>query len=208
MPPSQRDTALASLAGPLRGILESAAIVKAGDLRDDALIWLRDDENELLLPLLVQVLRAAAATATPAMRALMGLDAIQRHCVRLLKARLAMPARNEDDWFIALPPGCRCKICGTLGRFLSDPEQRQLEWPLAKEGRRHVHGRLDTHELPVRHETRRSGRPFTLVLSKTSALFEREATERRSWQADLDWLARMASAIGRGRTPVARKAKA
>jgi hypothetical protein len=62
-----------------------------------------------------------------------------------------------------------------------------------------VHGRLDAHELPVRHETRRSGRPFSLVLSKTSALFEREAAERRSWQADLEWLARMAGAIGRRR---------
>jgi len=44
------------------------------------------------------------------------------------------------------------------------------------------------HEIPVRHQTQRSGRPYTLVLDKTEALFEREAAERRRWQADLEWL--------------------
>jgi hypothetical protein len=53
----------------------------------------------------------------------------------------------------------------------------------------HVHQRLDAHELPVRHETRRSGSPYALVLTKTEDLFAREAAERRSLQADLEWLA-------------------
>jgi hypothetical protein len=43
----------------------------------------------------------------------------------------------------------------------------------------------------VRHETRRVGRPYTLELTKTEALFEREAAERRSRRADLDWLAKV-----------------
>jgi hypothetical protein len=208
VPPSQRDEALASLAGPVRGILEGAAVANAGDLRDEALIFLCADENELLLPLLVQLLRASAETVAPTKEAALGLDTIRRHCARLLEARLEMPPRNEDDWFIALPRGCSCEICDTLGTFLSDQEKRRLEWPLAKERRRHVHERLDTHELPVRHETRRSGRPFTLVLTKTSELFQREAAERRCWQSDLEWLAKMAIAIGPGRTPGARRTKA
>ena len=52
-----------------------------------------------------------------------------------------------------------------------------------------MHSRLDAHELPVRHKTRRAGRPTSLVLEKTEALFEREAAERRRWRADLEWLA-------------------
>ncbi len=52
----------------------------------------------------------------------------------------------------------------------------------------HVHHRLDSHELPVEHTTRRTGSPYTLMLSKMTALFEREARDRRSWQTDLDWL--------------------
>jgi hypothetical protein len=87
-----------------------------------------------------------------------------------------------------LPRRCRCDLCGRLDAFLADPQQRRLEWPLANERRRHVHAELDMHEIPVRHQTRRSGRPYTLVLDKTEALFEREAAERRRWQADLEWL--------------------
>jgi len=75
-----------------------------------------------------------------------------------------------------------------LGEFLTDPARRVLDWPLAKERRRHVHGRLDSAELPVRHLTRRTGRPYTLVLTKTEAIFERERQARRRDEADLAWL--------------------
>ncbi len=68
--------------------------------------------------------------------------------------------------------------------------QTRLEWPLAKDRRAHVHGRMDTAELPVDHQTRRVGRPYTLVLTNTKALFEREAKQRRRDEKDLAWLAR------------------
>ena len=37
-----------------------------------------------------------------------------------------------------------------------------------------MHSRIDAAELPVTHVTRRQGRPYTLVLAKTDALFARE----------------------------------
>ena len=64
------------------------------------------------------------------------------------------------------------------------------EWPLAKDGRRHVHQRVDAAELPVRHQTRRVGRPYVLVLTKTDAVFEREAQQRRRDEEELTWLTR------------------
>jgi hypothetical protein len=205
LPPSQRDKALASLAGPILGFLQSTAVVKADDLGNAAVTVLCADENELLLPCLVQMLRAAAETGAPTMQAAPSLDPVRRHCARLLEVRLALPERDEEDWSIDLPRGCSCGLCRKLGAFLADPEATRLEWPLAKEGRRHVHGRLDTHELPVRHETRRSGRPYTLLLDKTKALFDREAADRRSQRADLEWLSRLASASNPGRPPGARR---
>jgi hypothetical protein len=42
----------------------------------------------------------------------------------------------------------------------------------------------------VDHRTRRVGRPYTLVLIKTEALFEREAHQRRRDEKDLAWLKR------------------
>ena len=44
----------------------------------------------------------------------------------------------------------------------------------------HVHRRIEGAELPVTHQTRRTGSPYTLVLTKTPELFERaECTARR-----------------------------
>jgi hypothetical protein len=42
---------------------------------------------------------------------------------------------------------------------------------------------------------RRAGRPFTLVLMKTNALFEREVSERELWERDLRWLTKTAPAL-------------
>ncbi len=53
-----------------------------------------------------------------------------------------------------------------------------------------MHGRIDAAELPVDHQTRRVGRPYTLVLTKTDALFKRERQRRRRDEQDLAWLER------------------
>ncbi|MCO5121364.1 MAG: hypothetical protein M9951_17270 [Burkholderiaceae bacterium] len=58
-----------------------------------------------------------------------------------------------------------------------------------------MHQLIDRHELPVRHETRRMGRPYTLILEKTAALFERAAAERGEWVSELDWLSRTADRL-------------
>lgn len=181
--PSQRDQALGRLARPVLGWLQGAGVAAAGEPRDRALAFLCAPGDDTLLPCLVQVLRAAPDSSSAA-----GLDVIGRHCAELLGARLAQPARARDDWSMALPEDCRCGTCARLRAFLADSRQQRLEWPLAQERRRHVHQVLDEHEMPVRHRTRRSGRPFTLVLEKMDALFAREAGERRRWRADLDWL--------------------
>src|ERR1700733_11869944 len=63
------------------------------------------------------------------------------------------------------------------------------EWPIAQQRRQHVHSRIDAAELPVTHVTRRQGRPYTLVLNKTDALFSREQDARTRDETDLEWLA-------------------
>ena len=118
----------------------------------------------------------------------MGLDTVATHSAAALDARVARPPRDGDDWSIELPEGCGCELCDHLRGFLRDPAQTRLEWPLAKDRRRHVHGRIDTAELPVNHQTRRVGRPYTLVLTKTNALFEREAQRRHRDGQNLGWL--------------------
>jgi predicted 2-oxoglutarate/Fe(II)-dependent dioxygenase YbiX len=186
MPPSQRDKALGELARPILGVLESIAVIAAADLRDEVVGFLCA-EDDRLLGCLMQVLRAASGLPRE-MRTAAGLDTIAHHCAERLDARLARPPRATDDWSINLPGGCNCQLCDTLGRFLADPIQRTFEWPLAKEGRRHVHSTIERSALPVSHQTRRTGRPYTLVLTKTPALFEREKQERRRDEEDRAWL--------------------
>ena len=66
---------------------------------------------------------------------------------------------------------------------------------MAKDGRMHIHRAIERHGLPVTHVTRRAGRPFTLVLQKTRALFVQEAAARKRWQRDLAWLRKAAAAF-------------
>jgi hypothetical protein len=188
--PSHRNAALGELGPSVAGLLVSTAIVAAADLRDEVVAFLCQDNDDVVVCAL-SALRAAHKTKrqTHTHRA-SGLDIVARHCVARLEARLACPARTPDDWSIELPEGCRCDLCQTLGAFLGDKARRGFEWPLAEQGRRHVHNRIDGAELPVHHQTRRSGRPYTLVLRKTDALFAREQDARRRDQTDLSWLGR------------------
>ena len=95
-----------------------------------------------------------------------------------LRDKLAIPPREADDWSIVPLSGCRCELCARLGEFLASPSAQTLEWPLPQPKRRHVHARIDDAELPVTHGTRRVGRPYVLVLTKTPALFDREREGR------------------------------
>ena len=79
-------------------------------------------------------------------------------------------------------------VCAKLTPYLRAPDEIRFEWPLAQAQRAHIHGIVDSHYLPMCHTTRRSGRPYTLVLERTAALFSRDAVERRSWQTELQWL--------------------
>jgi hypothetical protein len=75
-----------------------------------------------------------------------------------------------------------------LTQFLRASDKVRYEWKLAKDHRSHIHRIIDAYDLPVTHTTRRTGSPFTLVLAKTAAVFERDAAERQSWQQELQWL--------------------
>ncbi|MFI1730749.1 hypothetical protein ACH40E_16260 [Streptomyces acidicola] len=144
-------------------------------------------------------LRAAAKLPTQERGAAAGFAQLARDCAGRLETFLATAQRAEGDWAIAWA-GCGsvvgggraqaggCGLCDTLAAFLASPSERVLEWPLAKEGRRHVHSAIDQAGLPVSHSTRRQGRPYTLVLTKTDALFTRERQARRTADKDLIWL--------------------
>jgi hypothetical protein len=171
-----RQRQLEMLSSPLVRLLEAADET----LRDEIAGALRE-YGDNVLECLMPALRLAHT------RRAAGLDTIARDCADRLRTIIAQPLRDVDDWSIDWS-GDGCDLCDTLGTFLGSRSRRIFEWPLATSGRRHVHTKIDLAELPVRHETRRRGRPYTLVLTKTDELFTRATDARRKAETDLEWL--------------------
>src|SRR6266567_3518067 len=188
--PSYRDKKLGDLGRPLASVLLAAAAIGAAGTRDTVCRYIRGQEDAVTA-LEMSALRAAAEPPPrDGARGDAGFGDLAADCAARLRARLARPQRVSGDWSIELPSGgCTCHLCGTLGEFLGDKSRRTFEWPLAQQGRQHVHSRIDAAELPVTHVTRRQGRPYTLVLNKTDALFAREREARARDETDLEWLA-------------------
>jgi len=169
-------------------VIESSGIARHGELHEEILRVLTTCAPAYPVRALVDLLETAHDRFTRDGLSSLGMKPLHAHCVRELTTRLAAPARAADDWSIAARVTCSCTLCASLVRFLRAPDQVRLDWPLAKHHRAHIHEAVDLNDLPVSHVTRRTGRPFTLVLEKTDAVFTRDAAERRSWESDLKWL--------------------
>jgi len=174
--PSRREEWLDDLTEPLAAMLRATAITR-DHARRDAIIEAVIGLGPTLIPMLVAVVEAGEhALEEPED---LGLGPLARHCADTLAIELAAPRRAEGDWSITgLIPHPGCDDCTHLVSFLTAPDQRQLTWPLAKPRRQHIHQRIDAAELPVTHRTVRQGSPHKLVLTKTDALFQREADRR------------------------------
>lgn len=166
--------------GPTLAHILWAAGPESADTITTALRGLPDTALECLLT----ALRTAPRRPTRDFRSLAG------HCEARLTTALALPVRAADDWSLAPAGACRsgCDLCPDLDAFLTSRTRRAMDWPLANDKRRHIHSRIDMADLPVSHTTRRQGRPFTLVLTKTNAVFTRERAARARAETDLAWL--------------------
>lgn len=187
---SARTKVVEATGGAVLGLVRASHAARAPKLGQQVISLLLS--GELPLALSLRVLRRAHQTVKASANP--GLVAVHDYCVRVCDASLARPARSADDWSIVVPTEKISSVAldEPLRQFLAAPERQRMEWPLATEKRQLIHQYIDRHELPLRHETRRSGRPFTLVLQKTQALFQRDAAERLQWSKDRDWLQRVA----------------
>lgn len=172
---------LADLGRFVVALVEAATVRGDGKLRAEILARCRRAE---LLDLGVVALDAARR-CPEMLRVDAEIQLLREFVLAGLQARVDAPVRAADDWSVRGKSTCACELCATLNAFLADRNRQRWEWPLAKPGRQHVHSRLDREELPVSHVTRRTGRPFTLVLTKTAELFAREALARDQARADL-----------------------
>src|SRR5258708_6377768 len=186
--PSSRNRQLDDLGKPLVAVLTSVSVLGAAPLRDTVSAHIRK-QGDAVTVLELSALRAAATSQEGGLPGGPGFADLAADCAARLRGRLALAQRAIGDWSIELPAGgCTCELCATLATFLADPRRRTFEWPLAERRRQHIHGRIDKAELPVTHVTRRQGSPYTLVLTKTDALFTGEHSARQAAKTDLEWL--------------------
>jgi hypothetical protein len=186
--PSLRDRQLDDLGKPLAAVLTTVSALETAALGDTVAGHIRK-QGDAVIALELSALRAAVTSPEGGPPSGTGFADLAADCAARLRSRLALPQRASGDWSIELPAGgCTCELCATLGTFLKDPRRQNFEWPLAKERRQHIHSRIDNAELAVAHVTRRLGRPFTLVLTKTDALFTGEQSARAAAQTNLEWL--------------------
>lgn len=180
---STRIQALADTSPALLALLRGSGSTGQSDLHREIIDTLLFAALPLQVPL--GVLHTAGSDVS-------GLAPIHAHCTRTLAARLAQPERAAADWSILPPANDAGELGETLARFLKNPATYHLEWPLAKDKRQLIHRFIERHELPLRHETRRTGRPYVLVLDKTRELFKRATAERRQSAKELAWLQKTA----------------
>lgn len=183
---AERRAGLERLGAPLARVL-CAGDPRTADTAATALRELPDTVLECLLPALRH--RGRRTTTVPGEVA-RAFQTLADHCEERLTAAVARPVRAANDWSIPPAGSCRsgCDLCPDLDAFLASRARRVREWPLAQDKRRHIHSRIDMAGLPVSHTTRRQGRPYTLVLTKTDEVFTRERTARVRAAADLAWL--------------------
>ena len=179
----------------LLALLETAVVIRASSARDDLVAFLSAPETALPVMTAGALLQKCRDTRKPSAVRALGLEPLYRHVVGSLERVLEAKPRSADDWSIEPPPGCACELCKELASFLRDRDRIQVAWPLAKERRRHIHGVIDDHGLPVTHTTVRQGRPQTLVLTKQKALFERAAALRARQKTLLSWLKKQRNAF-------------
>jgi len=193
--PAQRLQALAGMTEAMLGVLESSLVAKQTELHAELLGFLTAAKTGSPVLGLTRLLRAEHKSRAGTVLARLGLAGLYEHCTDALRRQLGEPPRARDDWSISTQLTCSCELCEELTRFLR-AVHKDVEWPLAKQNRTHVHREIDSHDLPVTHVTRRVGRPYVLVLTKTETLFKREATERRKWETERRWLEKVAGACG------------
>lgn len=175
--PTLRNDRLAEL-GPATATI----LLSANDRQASNLVGELQSLGASVLALLIATLRSNAAASTPPF------DMIANSARDQLTELLAQPERSPNDWSITWT-STGGQDADRLQQFLNAPDERVLEWPLAKPRRQQIHMAIDQAGLPVTHSTRRKGSPHVLILRKTTELFTREALTRNQAARDLAWVA-------------------
>ncbi len=101
-----------------------------------------------------------------------GHEKLKQYLITTLQTEHDQGVQAADDWSIKAVSNCTCADCKTLNTFLQSATSKNVVWPLAKDRRSHIHGKITDLCISVTHETQHTGSPHKLILTKTPALHE------------------------------------
>ncbi len=77
------------------------------------------------------------------------------------------------DWRRNGDVDCNCKLCLELSEFCKNPDQQSARFSVRQDLRNHLVGQIQKSRLDLVAETEERGRPYTLIVTKSLASFER-----------------------------------
>jgi hypothetical protein len=117
--------------------------------------------------------------ADPAVRRL------REHVVAKLRTATASPPAEPTDWRQDVDLRCDCEDCAELAAFARDPDAEVHRFKMADARRQHLQEQIRIGKLDMTHDIDRSGRPQTLVCTKTRGAYERAMARH---EKDVRWL--------------------
>ncbi len=117
-------------------------------------------------------------------------------CRRELRTRTAQAPQAPVDYRRDAELSCKCADCRALSRFLADPNERECRMPLRQDRRGHLRGIVGANRCDVTCVTERTGRPFKLVCTKTTASYDRACETFERDQRNLSRIAGIEKGLG------------
>ena len=167
-------------------LMTAASLIDSGLAEHAAarlLAWPADQGiDALLLPAVCRLREVARTRDDPAV------ERLRAACLAHLRARMAQPLEAPRDWTRANKLRCACPYCTALGAFLARPDQKQWTLKAAETHRAHVSRTISENACDADVATVRTGRPHSLVCTKSQASYERRVKQRKQ---DIEWAAKL-----------------
>ena len=139
------------------------------------------------VPSLLEALRTARSDRVGSSSAM---AALWRHGTEFLLGRSEFPPDPPTDWVIPVKTRpCTCEHCTRLWEFCADPVAEVREFAVRGDLRQHLRESIAAAEVDIEYNTRREGRPYKLVCTKTRATWRKR---QRQYQEDAVEMRRLA----------------
>jgi hypothetical protein len=96
------------------------------------------------------------------------------HSANALLTKSEYPPEQPKDWKQVASCRCKCIYCNELMKFVQDSKTQTHRFRLPQDDRSHLEHTIFESRLDMERSTETKGRPYTLVCTKTRAIYEKQ----------------------------------